>query len=103
MKKSILTLASILPLFAFGRDAVAENSSPFGGMVGVIFVIGVFIIIFFALRQVMLWYWKVEIILRKQNEQTILLRSIHKSLEENNRLTKTQIELVIGKDIDDEI
>lgn len=100
MKKSILALLTVLPLVSFGQAYAEPNGMPLAGIVMYLLGSAVFIIIFLALRQLFLWYWKVEVILKKQDEQTNLLRSIHNSIKENNRLTKTQIELVIGKDLE---
>ena len=98
MKKAILTLLALLPLLAFGQSYADTGNSTAGSIVVFLIGIGICIAVFLVLRQLFLWYWKVEVIIKKQDEQTQLLRSIYNSIEENNRLTQSQIELVIGKD-----
>ncbi|MBE5322139.1 hypothetical protein IM793_23500 [Pedobacter sp. MR2016-19] len=100
MKKSILTLLALLPLISFGQAYAEPSGTPLGAFLMFLLGLAVFLIIFLALRQVVLWYWKVETLLKNQNEQTRILTSIYNSIEENNRLTQSQIELVIGKDTD---
>ena len=97
MKKSILTLITTLPLFSFGQTAGNSNYD-ISGFVGLIIGIIVCLVIFLALRQLVLWYWKVETIITNQSKQIKMLESIYNSIEENNRLAQTQIELVIGRD-----
>ena len=97
MKKSILTLITTLPLFSFGQTAGSSNYD-ISGLVGLIIGIIVCLVIFLALRQLVLWYWKVETIITNQSKQIKMLESIYNSIEENNRLAQTQIELVIGRD-----
>ncbi|MES2653496.1 MAG: hypothetical protein V4663_17295 [Bacteroidota bacterium] len=96
MKKSSLTSLLSMPLLVFGQSYPEYDSSMLSGIILFLFGLGIFIIIFLVLRQLMLWYWKVEVVLKKQDEQTQLLKSIYNSIEENNRLTQSQIELVIG-------
>ncbi|MEJ5993443.1 hypothetical protein WG904_03355 [Pedobacter sp. Du54] len=98
MKRIILTLLALLPLVSFGQAYSEPGNSTAGSIVVFLIGIGICIAIFLVLRQLFLWYWKVEVIIKKQDEQTQLLRSIYNSLEENNRLTQSQIEVVIGKD-----
>jgi len=100
MKKPILTFLALLPLICFGQANAEMIGTPLGGFVMFLLGLTVFLIIFLALRQVVLWYWKVETLLKNQNEQTRILTSIYNSIEENNRLTQSQIELVIGKEPD---
>ena len=86
MKKSILTLLAALPLYAHSQAASSPSLGP--GL----FLIAFFLLFVFAgfmvLRQVVLWYWKVDKAIKNQDEQTILLKAIYNSIEENNRLTK---------------
>lgn len=98
MKKTLLTLLALLPLLSFGQAYAEAGNAASGSIVAFLIAIGVCIIIFFALRQLFLWYWKVDLIIKKQDEQTQLLKGIYNSMEENNKLTQSQIELVIGKD-----
>lgn len=98
MKRTLLTILALLPLLVFGQAYADTGSSTAGSIVMFLIGIGICIAIFLVLRQLFLWYWKVEVVLKKQDEQTQLLRSIYNSLEENNRLTQSQIELVKGKD-----
>lgn len=97
IKKILCLLITLLPLCAFAQSYTEDNSTAIGGLIIFSIALGISIGIFLLLRQVLLWYWKVELALQKQDEQIQILRSIYNSLEENNRLTKAQIELVIGK------
>lgn len=45
-------------------------------------VLGVFLGIFLIIRSIMLWYWKVDIIVRNQEEQ---IRLLARSFEQENR------------------
>lgn len=97
MKRTLFTSIALLPLFTFAQSYADDNSTAIGGLILFLIALGISIGIFLLLRQVLLWYWKVELALQKQDEQIHLLRSIYNSLEENNRLTRSQIELVTGK------
>ncbi|WP_379088865.1 hypothetical protein [Pedobacter sp. UC225_65] len=97
-KRTILALISLLPLASFGQAYSEPNNSGIGSVVGILLGIGICVVIFMVLRQAFLWYWKVEVIIKKQDEQIQLLKGIYKSIEENNRLTQSQIELTIGKE-----
>lgn len=88
---------ALLPLLAFGQSYTDTNNTAIGSVIIFLIVVGISIAIFLILRQAFLWYWKVELALKKQDEQIHLLRSIYNSLEEHNRLIKSQIELVNGK------
>ncbi|KQC00383.1 hypothetical protein AQF98_12925 [Pedobacter sp. Hv1] len=98
MKKTNLTLLALLPLLAFGQAYAEPNTLRAGDIVLFLFGLGICIAVFLVLRQLFLWYWKVEVVIKKQDEQIQLLKSIYNSIEENNRLTQSQIDLVIGKD-----
>lgn len=52
-----------------------------------IIVIIVFVLIFFAFRAVMLWYWKVDVIVANQQKQIDLLTDLlkQKSVNDGNR------------------
>lgn len=97
IKRTLLTILTLSPLFTFAQAYAADSNTAIGGLILFLIALGISIGIFLLLRQVLLWYWKVELALQKQDEQIQLLRNIYNSLEENNRLTKSQIELVIGK------
>lgn len=98
MKRTILALISLLPLASFAQAYTGANDSGIGtSVVGILLGIGICVVIFMVLRQVFFWYWKVEVII-KQDEQIQLLKGIYNSIEENNRLTQSQIELTIGKE-----
>jgi hypothetical protein len=99
MKRTIFTVISLLPLASFGQAYAGANDSGIGtSVVGILLGIGICIVIFMVLRQVFLWYWKVEVLIKKQDEQIQLLKGIYNSIEENNRLTQSQIDLTIGKE-----
>lgn len=98
MKRTILTILTLSPFFAFGQAYAESSNSVFGNVTIFLIGLGISIAIFFILRQLFLWYWKVEVIIKKQDEQINLLRGIYNSLEQNNKLTQSQIDLTIGKD-----
>ncbi|RWU10224.1 hypothetical protein [Pedobacter chitinilyticus] len=94
MKKSILTFLAVLPFYAYSQAASYPSLGP--GLFLIVFFLLLVFASFMVLRQVILWYWKVDKAIKNQDEQTIPLKAIYNSIEKNNRLTKAQIELVIG-------
>lgn len=90
MKKILLTLTALFPLLVFGQ-AYATDSSTASNIFLFFIGIGICVVIFLVLRQLFLWYWKVDVIIKKQDEQTQLLRGIYNSLEENNRLHNNKL------------
>jgi Tfp pilus assembly protein PilN len=56
-----------------------ENNFILYGIVG----LGLFIIVFLFLREILLWYWKVNAIIDNQNKTNQLLEKQNELLEEN--------------------
>jgi len=53
----------------------------FGGLLGFVFAIAISIGIFLLLRNVILWYYKVNIVVKALEEQTEIQRAILEKLE----------------------
>jgi len=81
MKKQLTILASLLPTLTFAQSA-AGGDIP--GIFSFIIAIAIAIGIFIALRAVMLWYWKVDIII--QNQEKLI-----KTQQETNELLERQL------------
>lgn len=92
MKKSILTILAITPLMSFAQinSSYESESLGLGGLIGLLIGLGICLLIFLALRQVVLWYWKIETLIANQHEQTKALQSIYNLLDEDIRLRKEQ-------------
>lgn len=71
MKKQLLTLALVAPLTLKAQAAVERTD--FGSIFAFLFAVGICILIFLALRQIMLWYWKVDTIIQNQEKQIELM------------------------------
>lgn len=84
-------LCALLAFFPFISFAQSDSVN-YGGIVGALIGIGIAILIFLALRQIVLWYWKVEIIIQNQQEQTKGIQSIYNLLDENARYSKSILE-----------
>jgi cell division protein FtsB len=83
MKNSILIALLISPLFSN-----AQTGGDIPGMLMVVAVVlGMVTLIFLALRQVLLWYWKVDQIVYNQQKANALM-------ERNNKLLKEQVDLL---------
>lgn len=96
MKKSILTLNLVLLSFiTFGQAAgegyrYSNNSPGIGAFFTIGFALLFFVLLFLVFRQVMLWYWKVDKIVKNQEEQNNLLRGIYNTLQENSQKDKKE-------------
>jgi|GEM_PF-1027660 len=75
MKRPILFLLSLSPSLLFAQAEASEIFYP-GAILGIVILIGVFL----ALRTLMLWYWKIDKLLKNQQETNSLLRSIDEKL-----------------------
>ena len=92
--KKYLIFFILLPLFA---DAQAvSNGYNFGGLIGVLIGVGIAILIFLALRALVLWYWKVNIIVAYQEQNINALQSIYNSQEQLLKVAKEQAEILRG-------
>ncbi|QNN41408.1 hypothetical protein [Pedobacter roseus] len=90
MKKlmSLIVLLGFCPFVSFAQSESVNYGSLFGALIG----IGIAILVFLALRQLVLWYWKVEIIIQNQQEQTKGIQAIYNLLDENARYSKALLE-----------
>lgn len=86
MKKILFIFLAFLPLIS---NAQAEAASSFSGLIGGLMVIGVAILIFLVFRQIVLWYWKVDLIIKNQEIQI-------RSQQETNNLLSEQISILKG-------
>ncbi|WP_229738780.1 hypothetical protein [Parapedobacter pyrenivorans] len=68
-------------------NAILLQSSSSQGIVLPLVVLAFSILLFFAIRGVFLWYWKVDIILKNQEETNRLLRGIARHLESRSDST----------------
>lgn len=86
MKKQILFLLSMSPAFLLAQS----ESFAAGSIAGGLFTLTVMLVLFLILRGLMLWYWKVDKILKNQQETNDLLRSIDekmgKQLEQHRKI-----------------
>lgn len=62
-----------------------------GDLIGVIIAIGAGILLFLALREVMLWYWKVDTIIKNQEINNKLLSNNNALLNEQITFMKSQV------------
>lgn len=76
MKKHLTSLLLVLPGTVF-----AQSSSGVGEAIAFIFVFAIAVGLFLLFRGVVLWYWKVNDIVKNQEETNRLLKSIARSLE----------------------
>lgn len=91
MKKLLLPAALLLPLISNGQsDSGAEVLVMI--LIGLAASFGVFIL----LRQVAVWYFKIDKMLENQEITNHLLDKNNKLLKEHVNLLKSQIELTIG-------
>lgn len=86
--KSLIVLLAFSPLASFAQSE-SFNS---GSLIGFIIAIVIGILMFLALRQIVLWYWKVEIIIQNQQEQTKGIQAIYNLLDENAKYSKALLE-----------
>ena len=86
MKKILLLLLSAVPIAAFAQSGETPGASIIGG----IFIIAICIGLFFAFRGIVLWYWKVDTILKNQEEQIRTQRATNSLLNEYIAFLKEQ-------------
>ncbi|WP_152439724.1 hypothetical protein [Arcticibacter svalbardensis] len=84
MKKSITFLFATLPVMAFAQDGGYTAGPVIGILIGLALCVGLFLV----LRSLMLWYWKIDSIVRNQEMTNEILKSISKSIEEGNKINK---------------
>jgi uncharacterized protein YpmB len=61
--------------------------TPFGALLAFLLAAAIFLGIFLIIRSIMLWYWKIDVIVKNQEEQTMLLM-------QQNELLRTQNDLI---------
>jgi uncharacterized protein YpmB len=61
--------------------------TPFGALLAFLLAVAIFLGIFLIIRGIMLWYWKIDVIVKNQEEQTMLLM-------QQNELLRTQNDLI---------
>lgn len=84
MKKLLLPLLLSIPTFLF-----AQTSEDTAGIIGVFLGLAIFVGLFFLFRGIMLWYWRVNDVVKNQEETNQLLRDVVKNLESKKKdLTK---------------
>lgn len=84
MKKTILL--SCLPSVVFAQVGSGSDSN----FMEFIIVTVVAVVLFFVFRQLMLWYWKVDISIKNQEETNRLLKEISAKLHETRRVENQQ-------------
>lgn len=89
MKKALLIFLNIIPCSIYAQAGRSD-----GGIIGniayLLFVIAIFVGIFLLLRSIVLWYWKVDEVIKNQQESNRLLGIIAAKLEDINRSLKNQ-------------
>jgi len=82
MKKLLTLLAFAIPSLCYSQAYSTNTSSGSGGFVGAILFLGLAILILLALRSIMLWYWKVDTMLKNQETTNKLLKNNNDLLNE---------------------
>lgn len=59
----------------------AAPGSAFGGIITFLLIIAIVVVLFIVFRNIILWYYKLDIIAKSQMDQTQLLRAILRELE----------------------
>ncbi|MDR3695931.1 hypothetical protein [Mucilaginibacter sp.] len=68
----------------------AASGPIFASFIGILLVLAVCIGIFLVFRSIMLWYWKIDVIVKNQEQQIALL---HKQIELSEQQNKILLEL----------
>ncbi len=69
-------------------QAAAGSSLGDNLLVTSIIAIAFFILVFFLVRSILLWYWKVDVIVKNQETQTDLLQRQNTLIQEQTNLLK---------------
>ena len=85
MKKHLLLITLMAPFVASAQGESAGNLE----VIGAIVVLALAFLLFFLLRSVMLWYWRVDVIIKNQEKANELL-------SKNNALLNEQILVLRG-------
>lgn len=79
--KKLLTMFLLSPVVVFAQS---DSSMFSGGLISFIISFLFALVVFLIIRGVMLWYWRVNDIIKRQDTQIELLQSIVRRLEERN-------------------
>jgi len=84
--KVILTIITLLiPSLAFSQAGSFDSGSLIGGLIALAILIAIFLV----LREVVMWYWKINTIINNQAQQI-------RTQQETNNLLSEQITLMKG-------
>ena len=79
--KKLLTLFLLSPIVVFAQSASGVFD---GALIRVLISFLFALVVFLIIRGVMLWYWRVNDIIKRQDTQIELLQAIVRKLEERN-------------------
>jgi len=60
------------------------NDNPLSGLLLVLAIIGICVALFLVFRTLVLWYWKVDVIVNNQQKQIVLLHDIVTALKKDS-------------------
>ena len=87
------------PTLSFSHIVLQANVND-NSLVSGLIAIGICIAIFIVLREVVMWYWKINIIVANQERQIKAQQETNNLLSEQISLLRSQIELTIGSSED---
>jgi hypothetical protein len=87
MFKKFTIAVLFIPAFAYAQVDGSAGIGAIGFLIG----LGICLIVFLALRQVVLWYWKIETLIKNQEAQL-------KAQQANNHLLAEYIDYLKSKD-----
>ena len=90
--KLTFTLLLLLPVVTYAQQGNFANTS--GGFIGLIIGLVIFLLIFLALRQIMLWYWKINTLVAYQEQQITALQALYNNQEQLVKLAREQTEIL---------
>ncbi|PWS28567.1 hypothetical protein DHW03_01555 [Pedobacter yonginense] len=96
--KKILSFIAMIPLFAQAQDTEGFRT---GSFIGVLLATGFMILLFLALRQLVLWYWKIDKIVAYQEQNITALQAIYDAQEALLKVARAQQEIL--KEISDNL
>jgi large-conductance mechanosensitive channel len=69
-----------------------EARTSYGNLISSLFIVLIVFLVcaavFLLIRSIVLWYWKVDVIVRNQQDQTSLLQTQNQLLKEQNTILK---------------
>ena len=87
--KKLLTLLVLTTPFTTYAQASASGDVP--GIFSLLLGIGILILVFLAFRSIMLWYWKVDSIIKNQEKLNELLEELAKKQDKHNNYMENNI------------